>query len=85
MKPIMKCNICFQKGDGFWAGKHTNDTGHEWYAMEGEDEPPSSLDIASRCISPISILFREIQRYTSRVDAVCLISGAGLRRRSFNL
>jgi len=38
----MRCNTCFQYGDGYWAGKHKENTGHEWFDMEGNDEPPSS-------------------------------------------
>ena len=41
MKSIVECNICFKQGDGYWAGQHKIDTGHEWFDMVVEDEPPS--------------------------------------------
>lgn len=50
-----------------------------------EAKPPPAVDFTARGISPLSLLCREVSRYLDRVDTVCLIHGAGLRRRNINL
>ncbi len=52
MIPQMRCNTCFQRGDGYWAGKHTKAyPDHEYFAMEAEDEPPSKAE-TNQGVSP---------------------------------
>jgi len=38
----VKCNICLECGDGYWAGEHKNMTDHNSFVLlyGGEDEPP---------------------------------------------
>ena len=50
-----------------------------------DEKPPPSMDTASRRIPAASILRREVRKHINRVDAICLLHGSGLRRRSFNL
>lgn len=40
----VKCEICSECGDGYWAGEHKNMTDHNSFILlcGGEDEPPSS-------------------------------------------
>ena len=56
MQSQVRCNICLDCGDGYWAGEHKNMTDHNDFTLlcGGEDEPPPSLDIASRCVSALS-------------------------------
>lgn len=50
-----------------------------------ETKPPSRMDFASRRIPATGVFRREERRHPFRVDAVCLIHGARLGRRSINL
>ena len=62
--------------------KETIVVGHE-----DEKPPPSAfgMDITSGRVFATGVLRRKVQRHPRRMDAICLVRGAGCRRRSFNL
>ena len=50
-----------------------------------DDNPPSNLDIITRCISAFSLVFQQTRRLAYGVDYLRIIRGSGIRRRNFNL
>lgn len=38
----VRCNLCSKFGDGYWAGEHTRNTGHNSWELLGDDEEYSS-------------------------------------------
>lgn len=50
-----------------------------------EHEPPSVVDIITRCFSAVGLLCREVWGVLSRVDSLYRLHGIGLHRCHFNL
>ena len=55
MKSLVRCNLCQCQGDGYWAGHHRNNLGHNDFTLlcGGEDEPPpeSNQNSFELCLS----------------------------------
>ena len=85
----VKCEICSECGDGYWAGEHKDMTKHNSFTLlcGGENEPPSNksnMDISSGFLFADGALARRFKGIRALWNSdwdVCPVGGIVSRRR----